>query len=591
LSSGGRLHPQLAVRDTADASVLEATPPGGPSLDVALRELSSATAVPHAFLWDGLDISLTDDASRIAELPTTNLQALIWRAADHGDAASAARLSRALKVVLANDRVVEQKKGEGRDCRVTLASGILATFVDDGIDGPGQIRDNVLIHGVDELCGIHAQAVTVERTVGGKHGVLSYMPPNAKSFDGANLDEQFARLTFLYYLVQANCSGPSNYVFDKTDGHIVTFGHPTAFGRASFRKPVSLPSLGPKRIPTLASLVARLEETSDAALGEAVAPCLPPPLVQELLARKAHLLGLKRRLKNGAQPSSEPAPATKTEEPDTVAVPKRSDYANDPDAQRIRAEVFEHLKQRDERKLDRLKPRWHSIEQRVEALAVDIMRANEKGTNEVLSRAVVELAKDEIDASRTMSAGSTGISGSREANLERWRQGKTLVEGWLRRKTPLSLEGIALLNATVSMAPLTFEIETGTYRRQGNDSDIGGDKTARFILGEDVLPAMHDLMRWYEDHVRANDLHPIELAAQFYQRFISIHPFANGNGRTSRLLLNYVLQSHGLPPATLTAAEAEVAVIAGHAKNPSVAEVVARITRGIERTLAAFDAP
>ena len=38
-----------------------------------------------------------------------------------------------------------------------------------------------------------------------------------------------------------------------------------------------------------------------------------------------------------------------------------------------------------------------------------------------------------------------------------------------------------------------------------------------------------------------------ELAFEMHYRFVSIHPFADGNGRTSRLLMNYILTMFDLP--------------------------------------------
>jgi Fic family protein len=41
--------------------------------------------------------------------------------------------------------------------------------------------------------------------------------------------------------------------------------------------------------------------------------------------------------------------------------------------------------------------------------------------------------------------------------------------------------------------------------------------------------------------------HPVEFAAMVHVRFINIHPFIDGNGRTARLLMNLVLLQNGYP--------------------------------------------
>lgn len=41
------------------------------------------------------------------------------------------------------------------------------------------------------------------------------------------------------------------------------------------------------------------------------------------------------------------------------------------------------------------------------------------------------------------------------------------------------------------------------------------------------------------------DLNPIELAAWTHAEFVKIHPFVDGNGRTSRLIMNYQLMRNG----------------------------------------------
>lgn len=46
----------------------------------------------------------------------------------------------------------------------------------------------------------------------------------------------------------------------------------------------------------------------------------------------------------------------------------------------------------------------------------------------------------------------------------------------------------------------------------------------------------------------ALNLHPIEMAALAHYKLVHIHPFYDGNGRTSRLLMNLVLMQAGYPP-------------------------------------------
>ena len=53
-------------------------------------------------------------------------------------------------------------------------------------------------------------------------------------------------------------------------------------------------------------------------------------------------------------------------------------------------------------------------------------------------------------------------------------------------------------------------------------------------------------------------LDPIALAAWTHAEFVRIHPFPDGNGRTSRLLMNYQLLAQGFAPISI-AKEARLA--------------------------------
>ncbi|OMG48007.1 hypothetical protein BK140_18740 [Paenibacillus macerans] len=47
------------------------------------------------------------------------------------------------------------------------------------------------------------------------------------------------------------------------------------------------------------------------------------------------------------------------------------------------------------------------------------------------------------------------------------------------------------------------------------------------------------------------------MAAEFHFRFVYIHPFKEGNGRTARLLMNLILMKSGYPPAVVKAENAD----------------------------------
>jgi len=73
---------------------------------------------------------------------------------------------------------------------------------------------------------------------------------------------------------------------------------------------------------------------------------------------------------------------------------------------------------------------------------------------------------------------------------------------------------------------------------------IGGSRhipPAPFEL--DML--INDFFDWYNQN--KNKMHPVHLAALVHFRFVSIHPFGDGNGRITRLFMNYVLHKNGYP--------------------------------------------
>ena len=61
---------------------------------------------------------------------------------------------------------------------------------------------------------------------------------------------------------------------------------------------------------------------------------------------------------------------------------------------------------------------------------------------------------------------------------------------------------------------------------------------------------MAQLVDWYNSE--AHKLHPIERATKVHADFVGIHPYFDGNGRTSRLVMNLELLKAGYPPCVIT---------------------------------------
>jgi len=83
-----------------------------------------------------------------------------------------------------------------------------------------------------------------------------------------------------------------------------------------------------------------------------------------------------------------------------------------------------------------------------------------------------------------------------------------------------------------------------------------GEKYA-FTSPDEVPEAMHKLVDWLNaesDKIkkgRKDALHPAIVAFEFHLRYVTIHPFYDGNGRTARLFMNIILVAFGYPPVVV----------------------------------------
>lgn len=81
---------------------------------------------------------------------------------------------------------------------------------------------------------------------------------------------------------------------------------------------------------------------------------------------------------------------------------------------------------------------------------------------------------------------------------------------------------------------------------------ITGSKTT-FPHADFVAAFLKQFFKWYGES--KTNIHPVELAGLAHFRFVTIHPFGDGNGRISRLIMNKILHEDSFPLLNIKYAE------------------------------------
>jgi Fic-DOC domain mobile mystery protein B len=119
------------------------------------------------------------------------------------------------------------------------------------------------------------------------------------------------------------------------------------------------------------------------------------------------------------------------------------------------------------------------------------------------------------------------------AELDRWEEENILAaEDWVwtaRGRDPFSEAFILTLHKRMFGSVWKW---TGTFR--ASDKNLG---VAPWEIGAKIRILCDDAKTW----IATGAYDPDEAAARLHHRLVSIHPFANGNGRHARLWTDYVL--------------------------------------------------
>ena len=144
-----------------------------------------------------------------------------------------------------------------------------------------------------------------------------------------------------------------------------------------------------------------------------------------------------------------------------------------------------------------------------------------------------------------MKASNVGLKMVKEMALDKEQP---LTEYFIRtlHKTLLR-EDYTLYRQLPDGTNTSYVVHAGQYKTRPNSVITVTGERFEYASQEETPALMTDLIHWYNGAEAEGKLSPLELAALFHYRFIRIHPFEDGNGRISRLLVNYILARHGYP--------------------------------------------
>ncbi|NJN35262.1 MAG: Fic family protein, partial [Saprospiraceae bacterium] len=111
---------------------------------------------------------------------------------------------------------------------------------------------------------------------------------------------------------------------------------------------------------------------------------------------------------------------------------------------------------------------------------------------------------------------------------------------------PYQIEGISAGGQRATKTVLL-----GEYKKLPNHVKTQTGEIHYYANPEDVPFKMAELVGWFNEIRQNENVTPSVLAAIFHHKFVEIHPFDDGNGRLSRILMNLILMQKGYPPAII----------------------------------------
>jgi Fic family protein len=192
---------------------------------------------------------------------------------------------------------------------------------------------------------------------------------------------------------------------------------------------------------------------------------------------------------------------------------------------------------RKKRELDRLLPRWE-----IDGFLDDWFTVELTYTSNAIEGNTLTRQETALILEKGIAAGGKSLREHRE--VLNHADAVALIRALAARKDRILEEGDIMRMHQMMLAGIDDK-NAGFYRIV--PVRISG--SAVTLPNAMKVPAlMEEFVRWLKG---PHDVHPAQVAAEAHYRFVSIHPFVDGNGRTGRLLMNYILMQKGYPPAII----------------------------------------
>ncbi|MCH8292164.1 Fic family protein [Candidatus Poribacteria bacterium] len=135
------------------------------------------------------------------------------------------------------------------------------------------------------------------------------------------------------------------------------------------------------------------------------------------------------------------------------------------------------------------------------------------------------------------------------------KRNRPITESLIKELHALLLRGIGFVWVGAIDNRMKKQIYPGKYKTDPNNV-LTMNGNIHYYCEPLLVP---DRMAKLVQIIQEGNYHFVQLAAIAHYELVAIHPFADGNGRVGRMLMNLILMQHGYPPAVIKNETKEIA--------------------------------